>query len=255
LDMIRYAAEVSYDGSKFYGWQRQRGLPSVQGAIEESLFLLNGKECVTVTGAGRTDAGAHAAAQVCSFKMAREWGERELMLALNSNLPDGVTVMRTARVRQDFNARYDAVSREYMYFIWNASSIYPHIKPFTCWLKRGNYDWSLASLACAYLEGEHDFKNFCRAGNSYGRTVRQLYSVKLRRKGNLIRLHVVGNGFLTNMVRIIAGCLESVAAKEHDPEWIGELLTAGRSRSDGGKTLTSSGLFLWKINYNPPLWN
>ncbi len=238
----------------FHGWQRQSGLTSVQGVLEDGLSFLNGKH-VDVIGAGRTDAGVHARGQVCSFGISRKWDSRELMLALNSKLPDGVTVMRLTQVRPDFHARYDAVSREYMYFIWNRNAIYPHLAPFTCWLKGGGYDWSLAAEACKYLKGEHDFRNFCHRGNKNGSTVRTLHSVRLQKSGSLIRLHLRGSGFLTNMVRIIVGNLELVAKKERDPEWINELFKAEYDRRDGGRTFPPAGLFLWKINYDPSPWD
>ena len=158
---MRYAAEVSYDGGRFFGWQIQPDLPTVQQALEEAASALNGGHTNNVAGAGRTDTGVHARAQICTFDMKREWEPRSLMLAMNAHLPPGVSVMRTARVADDFHARFSALKREYRYFIWNASSIYPHAKPYAAWLKHGGYDWAAAAAAAKFLEGEHDFRNFC----------------------------------------------------------------------------------------------
>lgn len=251
--MMRYAAEISYDGSKFFGWQRQSALPSVQEALERALTLLNGRN-VTVTGAGRTDAGVHARGQVCSFDMDKVWDMRRLLLALNANVPDGVSAIRAARTDDGFNARYSAVDREYKYFIWNSSAIYPHLLPVTCWIKSGGMDWERAAEACECLRGEHDFRSFCRTSDAPESTVRVMNRVDLRRHGNLITFTVNGNGFLTNMVRIMLGNLEMVAAGKREPKWLGELLSDGSLRADGGRTFPPNGLFLWKINYDRPIW-
>lgn len=250
---MRYAAQISYCGTNFCGWQIQPDQASVQGALEDSLSLLNGSH-VQVDGAGRTDAGVHARAQVCSFDMGETWDERRLMLAANAHLPEGVSVMRTARVCDSFHARFSAVSREYCYFSWTGSSIYPHIKPYVCWLKHGRCDWKRAAAACRRLEGTHDFKNYCRTDNRPEDSVRTLHRVSLSRHGQLLRLYIKGGGFLTNMVRIIMGNLEQVALGLHDPEWIGELLESDCGRTSGGRTFPPSGLFLWRINYCPSPW-
>lgn len=253
--MPRFAAEVAYEGGKFSGWQVQPGLATVQQALEGALTLLNCGAKVAVVGAGRTDAGVHARAQVCSFELDGVWQPRKLLLALNANLPDGVSAIRICQVRPEFHARFDAVSREYMYFIWNASSIYPQLKPHVCWLKGSRYDWSRAAAACRYLEGEHDFGAFCRAADRPEDAVRTIYRVRLSRSGHLLKIHVVGSGFLTNMVRIMAGSLEQVALGKKEPRWIAELLDGTCGRADCGRTLPPQGLFLWRINYDPPLWN
>ena len=251
---MRYAAEVSYEGSKFCGWQRQLGLPTVQEYMERALSLINGS-FVKVAGAGRTDAGVHAKGQVCSFDMNKDWEPRRLLLALNANIPDGMSAMRIARVNNLFHARFDAGSREYKYFVWNASTIYPHLKPVTCWVKSPDRDWELAAEACRYLECTHDFANFSRKGERPANTIRTLYEVRMNQEGNLVTFHIKGSGFLTNMVRIIIGNLEKVATGEHRPEWINELFMDDADRCDGGKTFPASGLFLWKINYCENIWD
>ena len=182
---MRYAAEVSYDGGRFFGWQIQPELPTVQQALEEAASALNGWH-TGVAGAGRTDTGVHARAQICTFDMKREWEPRSLMLAMNAHLPPGVSVMRTACVADDFHARFSALKREYRYFIWNASSIYPHAKPYAAWLKHGGYDWAAAAAAAKFLEGEHDFRNFCRLEGYEHTTVRRIERARLVRRGRLV---------------------------------------------------------------------
>lgn len=253
--MPRYVAEVSYDGMRFHGWQTQPGLTTVQGVLEDSLSLLNGTR-VAVAGAGRTDAGVHAKGQVCSFDLNKEWEPRRLVLAANANFARGASIIRLAEApRPDFHARFDALSREYIYFIWNSSTIYPALTPNVCWLKPGGYDWRRAQEACAYLEGRHDFGAFCRNCDRPGDAVRTIYRARLRKKGRLISLHLVGSGFLTNMVRIITGNLELIARGDKEPGWIKTLLEETSERADGGRTFPANGLFLWRINYQHPLWN
>lgn len=251
---MRYAAEVSYDGGRFYGWQVQPNLPTVQQALEAAASSLNGV-ATSVAGAGRTDAGVHARAQVCSFDMKREWDTRSLALAMNAHLPQGVSVMRTALVADDFHARFCAKSREYRYFIWNASAIYPHMKGRAAWLKGGGYDWDAASAAAKLLLGEHDFRNFCRLEGNERSTVRRITRVKLIRRGSLIVFRICGDGFLHNMVRIILGNLELAALGKIRPEEITRLLDPQKSaRVDGGRTFPACGLWFWKASYDGLVW-
>lgn len=252
---MRYAAEISYDGSNFCGWQKQPGLPTIQESIEIALTKLNSEEHVSVVGAGRTDSGVHAKGQVCTFEMKENKEPRRLLLALNARLPDTVSASRIVRVKSEFNALLNAKSREYKYFIWNSNTIYPHIKPVVCWLKSLDYNWEKASKACEYFEGEHDFKNFCRIRRCPEKPIRTLHKVSMQKKGNLIILTVKGNGFLTNMIRIMMGSLEKVAKGEHKPEWIKELFTTDNQRSSIGRTFPPEGLFLWKVSYDEPIWN
>lgn len=252
--VTRYAAEVSYNGAPYFGWQIQPDRPSVQEALEKVLSMLD-KRPVSVTGAGRTDSGVHARAQVCSFDMSKEWDEYRLLMAVNANLPEGITLMRLTKARPGFHARYDAVAREYVYFMWTGRTIYPHITPFVHWVKGGGRDWSLAEKACRLLEGEHDFTNFCRASNVPDDPVRTIYRARLRRRGDLMWFRIKGNGFLTNMVRMIMGDLELIAKGERRPEWLLSLMMPGFDRSTAGMTFPPNGLFLWKIDYREPLWN
>ena len=251
---IRYAAELSYNGSLFCGWQNQTNGPSVQEKIEQALSMLN-KQHVSVVGAGRTDSGVHARAQVCSFDMSKEWDEYSLLLALNSKLPEGISAIRLTKTKPDFHPRFDALKREYIYFLWTGRTIYPHIKPYTYWVKGSNYNWELASKACFFLEGEHNFANFCRLLKVPDNPVRTMYKVKLYRRGFFVWLRVVGNGFLTNMVRIMMGNLLLVAKGARDPEWIKSLYEPGFDRNFSGRTLPPEGLFLWRIDYGESLWN
>ena len=252
--MTRYAAEVSYDGGKFFGWQVQPGLPTVQLAVEDALSLINGAH-TAVAGAGRTDAGVHARAQVCSFDMQREWDPRRLVLAVNAHLPEGVSVMRAAAVSNDFHARFSAKEREYRYFIWNASTLPPHLKGYVFWLKQGHLDWSKAAEAALSLKGTHDFANFSRAEEAVHDTVRTINRVRLFQKKPMIVFQIKGDGFLHNMVRITLGALELAAAGKIEPGRIPDLLDRSLyTRSECGRTYPACGLYLWKIYYREDIW-
>lgn len=248
--MNHYALEISYDGGRFRGWQSQPGGLGVQDAVEGALAGLG--EGARVNAAGRTDAGVHARAQIAGVSLSRGWEPRRLALALNTKLPAGVAVMRAALVDGSFHARRSAVSREYRYFIWNAGACYPHIAPYVCPL-HGSFDWERASSAARLLEGRHDFRAFCRAGDCPENSVREVTRARLIRRGSLVVLRIEANAFLTNMIRIAAGNLVEIAKGRRDEAWLSGLLTGTRDRGASGRTLSPSGLFFWSAKYPSPI--
>lgn len=251
---MKFAAEVSYEGNKFFGWQIQPDRPTVQEAMEKALSLLDGSP-VNAAGAGRTDAGVHAKAQVCSFEMSSPWDRRKLLLALNANLPEGVSVMRIAEVGDDFHARFSAETREYRYFIWNESAIYPALKDKVYWVKAKKYNWENGARAAQKLLGEHDFRNFCHFEGTEHSTVRTIKFIRLYRRLPFVMLRIKADGFLHNMVRIIMGNLMLAAKGVVVPEEMERLLDVNLScRSDGGMTCPACGLYLWHIDYKENLW-
>ena len=250
--MPNYAVQLAYDGTSFVGWQSQINGPCVQDAVKSALDRLEQGEH-KVIGAGRTDSGVHARGQVANVHMFREWEARRLLLALDAKLPDSVSAMRMVRVADDFHARYDAKSREYVYAIWNASVCYPHIKPYVHWLP-GAFDWSLAAEACRLFEGQHDFRAFARRNPPPGNSVRVLSRIRLRQRGKLILLRVRANGFLTHMVRIMVGTLCEIARGAKPIAWIEELLNHPQGNAPAGRKSPASGLHLWRVEYDLPLW-
>ena len=248
--MNHYALEISYDGGAFGGWQSQSDGLGVQDAVERALAGLG--EGVRVEGAGRTDAGVHARAQVASLSLSKKWEPRRLVLALNAKLPPSVSVMRAAEVDESFHARRSAVSREYRYFIWNGSTCYPHVKPYVCWL-HGGFDWRRASSAASLLEGRHDFRAFCRKGDCPESAIRDVVRARLLRRGNLVVFKIEANAFLTNMIRIAVGNLIEIAKGRRDEAWFSRLLTGACDRTASGRTLSPSGLFFWKVKYPFPI--
>ena len=215
---MRYKLTISYDGSDFYGFQRQRGLISVQQCLEEALSTkLNAP--VTTVCAGRTDAGVHALGQVVHFDsnqiLPADFGFR-----LNPLLPESIAVLSCKQVPDTFHARFSAKKKTYRYDIF-MSKIHAPLKRRYAHICV--YDLNVENMkkACACLAGEHDFRSFALAESVRGKsTVRTIYDIHIEEGegGKLLSLFVTGNGFLHNMVRAIAGTLIDVGRGRFSPE-------------------------------------
>jgi tRNA pseudouridine38-40 synthase len=249
---FRYVAEVSYDGGAFFGFQRQNGLMTVQGALEDALSVL-AKGDVCCVGAGRTDRGVHARGQVVHFDMPSRWDPRRLRLAIKGSLPPGIEVIRVSEAPPGFHARYGAVFREYRYFVWNAPWRYPHLGGVT-WHVRRPLDHRRLSRLAGFLVGERDFGAFCRSADRRDNTVRHMMRASVRRKGPLLVFTFRADGFLTNMVRILVGTMVEVElGTMSEGEFVG--LLGGGDRSMSGRTAPPEGLFFWRVHYDPSPWS
>lgn len=245
---MRYKLTISYDGSDFYGFQRQRGLISVQQCLEEALSTkLNAP--VTTVCAGRTDAGVHALGQVVHFDsnqiLPADFGFR-----LNPLLPESIAVLSCKLVPDTFPARFSAKKKTYRYDIF-MSKIHAPLKRRYAHICV--YDLNVENMkkACACLAGEHDFRSFALAESVRGKsTVRTIYDVHIEEGegGKLLSLFVTGNGFLHNMVRAIAGTLIDVGRGRFSPEDMQSILES-RDRRRAGKTVEGCGLFLVSVEY------
>ncbi len=250
---MHYAIQIAYDGRPYSGWQRQERSRGIQEEVERALGELSSCE-ITVVAAGRTDKGVHARGQVISCELPRIWEPQRLRLALDARLPSSIRTIRVAPVPSNFDARYDAQWREYIYFLWFARYTYPHLSGYSWSLYRPWKDEAVRQ-GCAYLEGTHDCTSFCRASDLPENPLRTLYRVSYHRKGDWGWLRVRGNAFLTNMVRIIVGSLHEVGLERRDPLWIRDLLEERQNREAAGRTAPPEGLFLWKVGYEKDLWN
>ena len=245
---MRYKLTISYDGSDFYGFQRQRGLISVQQCLEEALSTkLNAP--VTTVCARRTDAGVHALGQVVHFDsnqiLPADFGFR-----LNPLLPESIAVLSCKQVPDAFHARFSAKKKTYRYDIY-LSKIHAPLKRRYAHICV--YDLNVENMkkACACLAGEHDFRSFALAESVRGKsTVRTIYDVHIEEGegGKLLSLFVTGNGFLHNMVRAIAGTLIDVGRGRFSPEDMQSILES-RDRRRAGKTVEGCGLFLVSVEY------
>ena len=251
---MRFAAKIAYDGSRFSGWQKQPKTTenTVQEHVERALATLNGRS-TPVVAAGRTDKGVHALGQVISFDMAAPWEPRKLRNALDANLPRSISVSRVAPVPDDFSARRSADWREYVYFIWKGQGCPPHILPFV-WKNSSDWDRGTLRTLCALMKGEHDFSAFCRKLDRPADTRRTILAASVSGKGPLLRVRIRGDSFLTNMIRIIMGSMDLVAAGKRDVPWFEGLLEGGQ-RVDAGPTAPPGGLFLTLVGYTPSPWD
>ena len=243
----RYRATIAYDGTGLYGWQAQPGKQTVQGALEAALHRLTGEE-VRVHSCGRTDTGVHARAQVAHFDLRRPWETGKLQKGLNAVLPDAIRVPELRRTRPDFHARYDAKGKEYRYCVWNS--------PVACPLHRHQavhvrHPLDLAAMrrAAAMLEGTRDFAAFsANPHREIGGTVRTVWKLSVVRRGNLVTISALGDGFLYKMVRSLAGHLVRVGTGAVPAEETPALL-ASKRRTARVETAPAHGLCLWKIHY------
>ena len=256
---FKYAAQVAYMGENYAGWQRQspaEGGPvlGVQQVLEEALSRLSSFS-VKVTGAGRTDKGVHALGQVASFELEKEWPPERLRLAVNFYLPEDVRVVKVFPVEADFNARRSALWREYRYFVWHGWVCPPHLNG-RVWWRKVDWDLDLARSACRLLEGEHDFRAFCRTGECPEQSVRTLKRLRLQRWGAMSVLTVRAPSFLMNMVRILVGNIDAVSrtrwgspgGKRRPLSWLEKLLS-GEERSGSAMTAPACGLWFWRAAY------
>ena len=244
---------ISYDGSRYYGFQTQPGGNTIQDCLEDAIFSLT-KEKVKVIGSGRTDAGVHARAQTVNFHTASPIPPGNWKSALNSRLPEDIIVTESDEASHDFHARKDAISKTYCYFINPESSIDVFRRKYELHHPRPLNEEHMAKAA-SYFKGTHDFTSFASTHSQQKSHVRTIYDISVERIqlecGSRIRIKVSGNGFLYNMVRIIAGTLIEIGEGTRDWSEIPRILDAN-DRSLVGPTAPAHGLFLWEVYYSEP---
>ena len=251
----RYKLTLAYDGSGFHGWQKQHPpgcapLRTVQQVVEDTLIRLL-RQPVAVVGASRTDAGVHALGQVAHFDADTPIPVERLLKALRGRLPDDVDAVALEPAAPDFRAINDVTTKQYRYRIWNEEA-----KPlgYRHMLYHGyvTLDVDRMNDAAARLVGTHDFVGFAAANHGRETTVRTIYRCDVARGAHdprIIHITVEGNGFLYNMVRIIAGTLFEVGRGRLPPEVIEQVLSSGDRRL-AGPTLGPEGLCLQWIKYD-----
>ena len=242
----RFMLIVEYDGTAYCGWQRQQNGPSVQQALEEALSRLTG-EPIAVTGSSRTDAGVHAMGLCAHFDSATRIPAEKIAFALNTMLPEDVRIRESSLAPEGFHARYSAAGKVYRYRFYNsrhASAIgrqYAAHVPLVLDERRMHEE---AQALC----GTHDFEAFAASGSVVKSTVRTIYRVQVRRLGDEVELLVLGDGFLYNMVRIIAGTLMEVGTGKREPGAIAKAIET-RDRLALGQTAPAKGLTLMRVLY------
>jgi len=261
----RLKLTIAYDGSRFWGSQRQAGRETVQGRLEAALSKLAGRS-ITALLAGRTDRGVHAAGQVASCELIRpEMPLEQLRRALDPWLGDGLAVTRIEHVPESFHARHDVAWREYRYRLWSGAR--SPLMAASSWHRRGNLDLESMADAADRLVGTHDFASFVGGGegvpwssrqNAKKGTVRTVLACSVHQveawwpatqaAGSGIEIRVAADGFLPRMVRGFVGALGEIGRGANGPEWIDELLDSADRRS-GPRSAPPHGLVLWRVGY------
>jgi tRNA pseudouridine38-40 synthase len=255
--MRTFKLTVSYDGTDFSGFQRQANARSVQEELEAAVAAIEGKH-VTVSGAGRTDAGVHALGQVASFKLTSAIPEEDLLRALNARLPEDVRVLAAEVAPGGFNARFSARSKVYRYRISNTRVMSPFQRRFAWHISR-RLDLAAMEEAARGLLGEHDFSCFQARGKPGPRnkvrtatrtmTTSRWTEEQLPAGGRLLTYEIAGTGFLKYMVRAVVGTLVEVGDGKRAASSVRELLES-RSRAAAGPTAPPSGLYLVRGDYD-----
>ncbi len=243
--------KIAFDGAAFHGWQQQDNAVSVQGELKKAWESLTGEK-PNITGCSRTDAGVHANEYYFNVRTDSTIPVESFPVALSSSkLPKEIAVYSCQEVDFDFNARFDCEKKEYEYVIENTVIASPFM------LKRAfNYkyktDVDLMNEAAQHFVGTHDFSAFCAADAQVKSKIRTIYSAKVFRDGDLIKFRVCGNGFLYNMVRIMAGTLLYVNNGKIKAAEIPDIIKSG-DRTKAGVTAVPDGLYLNKVYYGGEL--
>jgi tRNA pseudouridine38-40 synthase len=237
---------IEYEGTGYHGWQSQVNAHAVQDVIQGAVRRLTGEE-VKLNGSSRTDAGVHALGQVANFFTCSAIPAEKFSYALNSVLPGDIVIKRSEEAGPDFHSRYSAKGKKYRYIIHNSVQPSALLRNRAFHVSRG-LDFEAMKKAAAYFRGTHDFAAFRAAGSSVKTSVRTVTDISLCRKGELAELEISGDGFLYNMVRIIAGTLVEVGAGKIPPGDIPSIIKGG-DRDRAGKTAPAQGLYLVEVRY------
>ena len=243
---------TAYDGTNYCGWQVQKNGETIEGVLNRELSRLFGAE-IAVIGASRTDSGVHALGNVAVFDTEARMPADKVAYALNSRLPGDIRIQRSLEVPPDFHPRKTACVKTYEYRILNREFELPSERLNSYFFRR-ELDVERMKAACPYFLGEHDFKSFCSIHTQAETTVRTIYSLEVLEEelpdlgGRRIRIRVTGNGFLYNMVRILAGTLIQVGLGVYAPEDMEPMLMAC-DRQAAGPTAPAQGLTLIGMKY------
>ena len=243
---MRILLTIAYDGTDFCGYQVQPNGRSVEQVLNDAIFSLTGEKVKSVA-SGRTDSGVHAFGQMVHFDTQSTIPAKNFALALNPLLPKDVKVLKSQKVNGDFNARYSAKQKTYKYSFCVSQVENPLYSRYKSFIKQSP-DIERMKKCAKIIEGTHDFKCFMASGSSVKDTVRTVYSVKVTKKGSFIDITVTGNGFLYNMVRIIAGTLLAVGEGRLSFNDLQKMLETG-VRPVQAKTAEAKGLALVKVKY------
>ena len=243
--VARYCAQVEYDGTEYYGFQRQANQPTVQGELERTIQQVTGQS-VSVKGAGRTDTGVHALGQVIAFDVEWHHGPDALQRALNANLAADVALATLAETHKEFHPRFDARRRAYRYYIYN-SPVRSPLHRRRSWHVSRSLDLECMRKASKLVIGEHDFATFGQSPSGQN-TVRHIFQADWRRQEELLEFFIEGNAFLYRMVRSLVGSMKAVGEGTWTLEEFATALAA-RNRGRAAQTAPAQALVLMSVDY------
>ena len=237
---------IEYDGKDFNGWQKQPNKLNIQGEIEKAISEITGEE-IELIASGRTDSGVHSLGQTANFKTNSNIPIEKIPIAINSKIKKSIVIKDAEEVDERFHSRYSVKSKKYRYTINNSkfgTALFRDMEyhfPF-------KLDENKMNEGAKLFIGEHDFKAFKASGTSSKSSVRIIYDAEVKRDGDRVIIELIGNGFLYNMVRIIAGTLLDVGTGKIEPSEIKNIIES-KDRNLAGKTLPARGLCLLKVDY------
>ena len=246
---MRILMTIAYDGTNFSGWQKQK-LPevrTVEGELEKALRKLFRDPVLECIGASRTDAGVHALGQRAVVDVETTIPAEKIPLAVRAFLPEDIAVTKAEEAPPEFHPRFDCVKKTYEYRFWNAPAKNPKERLYSAHQAKPLDVEQMNRAASAFI-GRHDFAAFCAAGSSVSSTVRTIFDCHAEREGDVVKIFVTGDGFLYNMVRIIAGTLMAVGLGKLLPETLPGIIEGG-DRRQAGQTAEPQGLTLLEIYY------
>ena len=244
--MKRILLKISYDGTRYHGWQVQPNAVTVQEVLQNGIEKVL-KEKPAVTGCSRTDAGVHAREFYCHLECGDNIPPEAFLRGLNAVLPSDISVRDCKEVASDFHARYNAKAKTYIYRILNSSRRDPFLSRYSWQIER-TLNVKLMNEFCRNLTGTHDFYAFSSSGRTVTDTVRTVFDCKTEKSGDIISLEITANGFLYNMVRIITGTAVAVSDGKINPDETEEILIS-KDRGRAGITAPPQGLTLEKVYY------
>lgn len=249
--MRRIKLTVAYDGTNYCGWQVQPNGVTIEEVLNKAICRLTGEE-IQVIGASRTDSGVHALGNVAVFDTESRIPAERFSYALNQRLPEDIVVVKSEEVSKEWHPRYQNSLKTYEYHIMNTKIPIPTKRLYNCFV---SFDLDVKRMrqGAEYLLGEHDFAAFCCIRTNAKTTVRTITDLQIEQNGEEIIIRITGNGFLYNMVRIIAGVLIRVGRGFYEPEKVRELLE-GRERKKEAVTAPAQGLCLVGIVYEEDLF-
>jgi tRNA pseudouridine38-40 synthase len=248
--LSKFILLIEYDGTRYYGFQWQVGLPTIQNELEQAIRRFCGQSS-RVMAASRTDTGVHAKGQVVSFWARSTLDTMTLVRALNYYLPEDIAAKAAYRAADDFNVRRDALSREYRYSILTSNTRSPFSGRFALFMPR-MLNTQVMNEACQLIQGEHDFASFASSLDGNKRTLRNVYEAGIEKEGDFAVFRIVANSFLPHQVRSTVGLLVRLGLGKVSIEEFRDIMEAKRVGL-AGPLSPACGLCLKKVNYPKPL--